>query len=168
MRVPLIVSWAKPDPHHPMQKKLAIPAQSVTHDVVTCVDLMPTILKIAGAKVSEDVVIDGFDISPYFIATEGTHRPQEFLTHFPHKHRDTLFSTYRQKNWKIIYNYASDKWELYNLKLDPFEKTNMVGKQPELALSLATEMVKQLDAQKAVYPTSISSGKEVKPKLGSL
>ena len=168
MRVPLIVSWAKPDSHHPMQKKLAIPAQSVTHDVVTCVDLMPTILKIAGAKISKDVVIDGFDISPYFIATEGTHRPQEFLTHFPHKHRDTLFSTYRRKNWKIIYNYASDKWELYNLKLDPFEKTNMVGKQPELALSLATEMVKQLDEQKAVYPTSISSGKEVKPKLGSL
>ncbi|MBL59096.1 MAG: N-acetylgalactosamine-6-sulfatase [Verrucomicrobiales bacterium] len=168
MRVPLIVSWAKPDPHHPMQKKLAIPAQSVTHDVVTCVDLMPTILKIAGAKISKDVVIDGFDISPYFIATEGTHRPQEFLTHFPHKHRDTLFSTYRRKNWKIIYNYASDKWELYNLKLDPFEKTNMVGKQPKLALSLATEMVKQLDAQKAVYPTSISSGKEVKPNLGSL
>ena len=102
LRVPLIVSWAKSNTHHPMQKNLAIPAKSVEHDVVTCVDLMPTMLKIAGAKIPKDAVIDGFDISPYFTATEGTHRPQEFLTHFPHRHRNTLFSTYRRKNWKII------------------------------------------------------------------
>ena len=106
LRVPLIVSWAKPNPNHPMQKKLAIPEQSVSHDVVTCVDLMPTLLKVAGLKIPKDALIDGFDISPYFTATEGTHRPQEFLTHFPHKHRNTLFSTYRRNNWKIIYNYA--------------------------------------------------------------
>ena len=168
LRVPLIVSWAKPNTHHPMQKNLAIPAKSVEHDVVTCIDLMPTMLKIAGAKIPKDSVIDGFDISPYFTAKEGTHRPQEFLTHFPHKHRNTLFSTYRRKNWKIIYNYASEKWELYNLKLDPFEKTNMVGKQTELGLYLATEMIKQLDAQKAIYPINTISGKEVKPKLGAL
>ena len=166
--MPLIVSWAKPNPRHPMQKNLAIPANSVAHDVVTCVDLMPTMLKIAGAKIPQDAVIDGFDISPYFTATEGTHRPQEFLTHFPHKHRNTLFSTYRRNDWKIIYNYASEKWELYNLKLDPFEKNNLVDEQPEMALSLATEMVKQLDAQNATFPTSTCSGKVVKPKLDSL
>lgn len=168
LRVPLIVSWAKPNPQHPLQKKLTIPAASVEHDVVTCVDMMPTILKIAGVKIPEEAVIDGFDISPYFTATEGTHRPQEFLTHFPHRHRNTLFSTYRRKDWKIIYNYGSETWELYNLKFDPFEKENQVSKQPEVALTLATEMVKQLDAQEAMYPTSASSGIEVKPKLDSL
>ena len=168
LRVPLIVSWAKPNHAHPMQKKLAIPPSSVAHDVVTCVDMMPTILKIAGARMPDGAVIDGFDISPYFTATEGTHRPQEFLTHFPHRHRNTLFSTYRRNDWKIIYNYPSEKWELYNLKLDPFEKSNEVGNHPELALSLATEMVKQLDAQNATYPTRAGSGNEVKPKLDSL
>ena len=168
LRVPLIVSWAKPNPNHPMQKKLAIPEQSVSHDVVTCVDLMPTLLKVAGLKIPKDALIDGFDISPYFTATEGTHRPQEFLTHFPHKHRNTLFSTYRRNNWKIIYNYASEKWELYNLKLDPFEKTNMVSKRHELALSLATAMIKKLDSQNATYPKSTRTGKEMKPNLGSL
>lgn len=168
LRVPLIVAWAKPNPSHPMQKKLAIPAGSVSHDVVTCVDLMPTLLKIAGAKIPEGTVIDGFDIRPYFTATEGAHRPQEFLTHFPHRHRNTLFSTFRREDWKIIYNYGPDTWELYNLKLDPFEKSNLVGERPKLALSLATEMVKQLDAQEALYPTSTLTGKEVKPKLDSL
>ena len=79
-----------------------------------------------------------------------------------------MYSTYRRKNWKIIYNYASEKWELYNLKLDPFEKTNMVGKQPELVLYLATEMIKKLDSKKAIYPRKTISGKQVKPKLGAL
>lgn len=168
LRVPLIVSWAKTNPEHPMQKKLAIPSNSVEHDVVTCVDMMPTLLKIAGAKIPENAVIDGFDITPYFTGREGTHRPQEFLTHFPHRHRNTLFSTYRQKDWKIIYNYASEKWELYHLKSDPFEKSNLIDSKPGIALSLAKEMIKQLDEQKAMYPTSISSGDQVKPNLNSL
>ncbi len=72
----------------------------------------------AGAKMPEGAVIDGFDISPCFTATQGTQRPQELLTHFPHRHRKTLFSACRQKGWKVIYNYASQKWELYNLKID--------------------------------------------------
>jgi len=168
VRVPLIVSWAKRNPKNPMQKNLDIPANSVAHDVVTCVDMMPTMLEIAGAKIPDDAVIDGFDISPYFTGTEGAHRPQEFLTHFPHRHRNTLFSTYRQKDWKIIYSYASETWELYNLKDDPFEKTNVVGNRPELALTLAKKMVKKLDSQKAMYPVSISSGEDVKPNLSTL
>lgn len=168
LRVPLIVSWAKPNHEHPLQKSLAIPANSVAHDVVTCVDMMPTLLKIAGAKIPEAAVIDGYDVSPYFTATEGTHRPQEFLTHFPHRHRNELYSTYRRDDWKIIYSYTSEEWELYNLVHDPFERSNVVGEHPDLARSLATEMVKQLEAQKALYPVSASSGEAVKPKLGSL
>lgn len=168
LRVPLIVSWAKRNPQNRMQKNFAIPANSVVHDLVTCVDMMPTILKIVGADIPGDSVIDGFDISPYFTGMEGTHRPQEFLTHFPHRHRNTLFSTYRRKDWKIIYNYVSETWELYNLKDDPFEKTNMVGERPELALTLAKQMVEKLDSQKAMYPKSISSGKDVRPNLSSL
>ena len=58
--------------------------------------------------------------------------------------------------------------QLYNLKADPFEKTNVVGKRPELALTLAKKMVEKLDSQKAMYPASISSGEDVKPNLSTL
>jgi len=129
---------------------------------------MPTILKIAGASIPEGAVIDGYDISPYFTGTEGTHRPQEFLTHFPHKHQNTMYSTYRHKEWKIIYSYASAKWELYNLTDDPFEKNNLLSKQPERASALAKKMIEKLDSQKAMYPTKLNSRKEVKPDLGKL
>ena len=168
LRVPLIVSWAKRNPENPLQKSFSIPANSVEHDIVTCVDMMPTLLKIAGASLPDGAVIDGFDITPYFTGKEGVHRPQEFLTHFPHRHRNTLFSTYRQEDWKIIYNYAPETWELYNLKDDPFEKTNVVGERPEIALMLAKKMVKALDSQEASYPVSVDSGKAVKPNLGTL
>ncbi|MCR9201135.1 MAG: sulfatase-like hydrolase/transferase [Planctomycetaceae bacterium] len=168
VRVPLIVSWAQPNPQHPLQAKFPIPANSVEHDIVTCVDMMPTLLKLAGANIPTNAVIDGHDISPYFTGTPGTHRPQEFLTHFPHRHRNTLFSTYRQEDWKIVYSYASAQWELYNLVDDPFERRNVVKDHPDRARSLAWQMVQQLDAQSATYPQRISDGQPVKPEIDRL
>ena len=57
---------------------------------------------------------------------------------------------------------------MYNLEDDPFERKNLVGKRPDLALSLAKKLVQQLDSQKAMYPVGISDDKEVKPDLGAL
>ncbi|MEM0925348.1 MAG: sulfatase-like hydrolase/transferase, partial [Planctomycetota bacterium] len=125
LRVPLIVSWAKPDAQHPLQQDLAIPENSVEHHIVTCVDMMPTLLSLAGANLPAGAIIDGHDLCPYFRGSPGTHRPQEFLTHFPHRHHNSLFSTYRKEDWKIIYNYASETWELYHLREDPLERMNL-------------------------------------------
>jgi hypothetical protein len=47
---------------------------------------------------------------------------------------------------------------LCNLKDDPFEKINILCKEPELALKLAKNMVEKLDSPRAMYPESISSG----------
>ena len=168
LRVPLIVSWARRNPQNPLQKQFAVPPNSVEHDIVTCVDMMPTVLRIAGAGIPSDVVIDGHDISPYFKGIPGTHRPQEFLTHFPHRHRNTLFSTFRQNEWKIIYSYATEAWELYNLENDPFERMNLVGEHPDVAKELAEKLVQQLDRQAALYPLSVSDNKVVKPEFSAL
>ena len=165
LRVPLIIAWAKPNPDNPLQKALSIPANSVDHNIVTCVDMMPTMLKVADVCIPEGAVIDGFDIRPYFTGKAGTHRPQEFLTHFPHRHRNTLFSTYREKNWKVLYNYGSSKWELYDLDTDPFEKSNIFGNNPEFSKTIATKMIQKLDEQSALYPVNVESGKSVKPQL---
>jgi len=166
--VPLIVSWAQPNPQNPLQAKFPIPANSVEHDIVTCVDMMPTLLKIAGANIPKNAVIDGHDISPYFMGMPGPHRPQEFLTHFPHRHRNTLFSTYRTEDWKIVYSYASAQWELYNLADDPFERSNVVKDYPDRARSLARQMVEKLDAQDAMYPVTVRDEQPVKPEIDKL
>ena len=90
------------------------------------------------------------------------------MSHFPHKHRNALFSTYRLKNWKIIYNYGPKTWELYNLEADPFEKKNIVTSNPEFARTMAMKMIKKLDFYKAQYPIDVKNQQPVKPDLGKL
>jgi len=164
-RVPLIAAWAKPNPENEFQKALPIKAGSIETDIVTCNDIMPTLLALAGAELPQDARQDGHSLIPYFRGQDGTHRPQDFLIHFPHKHYNTLFSSWRQGDFKIIYNYASATWELYNLKRDPEEKTNVVLQHPERASALARRMVAELDAMRASYPVRLDDGSPIKPNL---
>ena len=168
VRVPLIVSWAKRNDKHPLQQALPIPKASVDHRLVTCVDMMPTFLGTSGIAIPEELVLDGFDVSPYFAGLEGLCRPQDFLVHFPHQHRNTLFSTYRENDWKIIYSYATEKWELYNLVEDPFENDNACDAEPQIALKLARTMLQKLDSQQAQFPVNEKNGAPVRPNLSEL
>lgn len=167
-RVPFIVAWAKPNPEHSMQKKLPIAMNSLDHRLITCVDMMPTLLQLAGAKLPEGKHVDGHDISPYFKGEQGICRPEEFVSHFPHKHRNKMYSTFRQKDWKIIYNYVEESWELYHLETDPTETNNLVRSQPERALSLGMEMIKKLESKNTPFPVDLKKGNPVKPNLKSL
>ena len=167
-RVPLVVAWAKPNPDNVLQKRLSIPAGSVEDDIVTCADFMPTLVRLGGGQIPVGSVIDGKDITPYFRGIPGTHRRQEFLSHFPHKHNNTLFSTYRNGNWKIIYTYQNRHWELYNTALDIGEENDLINAEPQLALNLAQQMIRSLDGLHAQYPIDAETGKPVKPDLRPL
>lgn len=168
LRVPLIVSWAKPNSDNPIQKNFDIPTHSVDHTVVTCVDMMPTILGIAGAKIPKDTILDGVDISPAFLGDSTFKTNSTFTTHFPHKHRNTLFSTHREGDWKIIYNYGSESWELYDLRSDPFEKKNLISEKPETAKEMAAKLIRELDFQNTDYPLDLKTNEPVKPDLGKI
>ena len=74
-------------------------------------------------------------------------------------------TTNREKQWKIIYNYSNEKWELYKLEKDPFEKTDVFARNPEFSRTLARKMIQKLDSMQAQYPVDIKSGKPVKPQL---
>ena len=168
IRVPLIVSWAKPNPENALQREFPIPTRSVDHTVVTCVDMMPTILGLAGTKVPEETILDGVDVSPAFLGHSTFTTDSTFTTHFPHKHRNTLFSTHREGNWKIIYNYGSESWELYDLRSDPFEKKNLISLKPEIGRKIAGKMIQVLDKQGADYPLVLKTNKPVKPDLSKI
>jgi len=168
LRVPLIASWAKLNPDHPLQKEFVIPANTVSHTVVTCVDIMPTILGIAGTQGPKDAVFDGMDVSPEFLGDSTFKRNSTFTTHFPHKHRNTLFSTHRDGNWKIIYNYGPASWELYDLESDPFEKKNLISDKPEIGRKIAGKLIEVLDEQNADYPLDVKTNKAVKPDISKI
>lgn len=167
-RVPMIVSWAKVNPDNPMQKRIKVSSDTIDDRLVTCEDIYPTFLSIAGLKAPKGTIVDGYDISTYFQDSSKTVRPAKFLVHFPHKHANTLFTTFVYKGKKIIYNYGNESWELYDLKADYGEKKNLIKSQPELAMTMAKKMIAELDGMKASYPVDLKTDQPVKPKLDKI
>jgi arylsulfatase A-like enzyme len=141
-RVPLIISWAAPSSGNIFQQTLPIAGGSVEHDLVSVEDIVPTILKTAGASVPD---MDGYDLSPYLRSETGTHRPQKILRHMPHEHRSDYFLWFREGDWKILYRFHTDAFELYNLTEDPDESTDLSSAQPEKVLTMARAMARELD-----------------------
>lgn len=153
-RVPMITAWASPNPANAFQSQLNIPAGSHETDIVSCIDLFPTILGVA--NVSHSNVIDGHDLREYFKGTPGNHRPQELLIHFPHDHNGAwgdYYSVYHEGDYKLIYNYAADSYELYNVVTDVHEDTNLAAGNPGRVMAMARKMARQLHAHGAQWPT---------------
>jgi arylsulfatase A-like enzyme len=166
IRVPLVIGWAKPAPDHPLQRRLPIRPGSVEDDLVVCEDLFPTVAAVAGVTLGHRV--DGQDLSPYLRGIPGTHRPQQWLMHFPHGHNHDHFTVYRQGPWKLIHSYGPKAWELYQLSADLGERRDLVESRPELARALAGEMVKALESHGAQLPVDAETGAPVGPDVAAL
>ena len=163
MRVPMIVGWSKLDGTNSFQQTLPITQGSLEHDIVACWDLFPTIAGITGATYNH--AIDGHDLRPYFQSTPGTHRPQEFLMHFPHPHNHDFFTVLRDGDWKLILNYANDSYELYNLANDISETNNLAASEPARVMQMARKMARQLDAMNAQPPRNTSDNSDHPPLM---
>jgi arylsulfatase A-like enzyme len=144
-RVPLIISWAKPNPDHPMQQSLSIAGGSVEHDIVGIEDIVPTILAIAGV---EPRFTDGYDLSPYLRGETGSHRPQRYLLHYPNgSFPNGQLSWYREGDWKLMYGYEADQFLLFNLADDPTESNDLAASEPARVVTMARAMVRELDSK---------------------
>ena len=154
MRVPFIASWAKPSEKSKIQKKFPI-KQGLLHDEFSSVcDLLPTILEVTDTKAAGDHKIDGNSLWDYFAGKKNVN-PQKFLMHFPHNHRSSYFTAYREKEWKLIYNWTrpqEKRYELFNLTTDPIEKNNLAETEPKMLKSMLAAMKRELDAASAQYP----------------
>jgi len=166
VRVPLIVAWAKVAPEEPLQAALSVPAGSVENDLVVCEDLFATVASVAGVELEHE--IDGRDLTPYLRGLPGTHRPPQFLLHFPHGHNHDFFTVYREGAWKVAYSYGPERWELFDLSVDPSEEHDLVAKEPKRALELARSMLARMKAVGAQLPVSVESGEAVAPELREL
>lgn len=159
-RVPFVVAWAQPNPANPLQQALAIAPNSRRDELISIEDIFDTVLDVA--KVSHTVENDGTSLVPYFIGEPGEHRPQEFITHFPHAHNDNFYSTLRQGNWKIIHRYLNRSWELYDLSTDIGETnnlaTNPTAGNAERLMVMARRLASELHRMGAQFPTEDATG----------
>lgn len=156
-----ITTWT-----HPQR---TIDTGAIEDDLITPPDFMPTLARIGGANIPPGTVIDGHDISAYLQGIPGTHRPQQFVLHFPNgRHNNVLFTTWIDGDWKLIYQYEPKDWQLFNLTYDVGEQEDLLAEHPKLAMAMAKRMIARLDQQKAQYPVDQKSGKPIKPDLSPI
>ena len=120
IRVPYIMKWPK-----------SIPANTVYKNPVSSLDIVPTILELAGGSI-ENKSLTGTNLIPY-VAGKNTERPHDEL-----KWRFTISSAIRLGDWKLVsipdrlpmlYYLPDDPSELNNLSLEQIEKTKLMLKK---------------------------------------
>jgi hypothetical protein len=155
IREPMIVAWAKSDASSPFQSNLTIPTGSRENDLVHISDIFPTVLSVAG--VGFDHNIDGHDLTPYLKSQPGIHRPQSLVTHFPHSHNNSFYSIYHVVDWKLIFNYADESYELYNLATDIGENNNLAATEPARVMAMTRALARELHAMGAQFPQNLNT-----------
>tara|TARA_R110002051_G_scaffold63132_5_gene114958 strand:- start:76343 stop:77836 length:1494 start_codon:yes stop_codon:yes gene_type:complete len=138
IRVPLIARWPA-----------KIKTSSVDSTIVVGQDFFNTFMDIAGLEKTTD----GASLLPIFEGEKLAERG--VLWHLPHyNHQGSKpSSAYREGDWKLIYTYEDEQYELFNLKKDISESKNLAEVNPEKLNDLKDKMNARLTALKAKYPT---------------
>ncbi len=156
MRVPFIASWVTPTDNSIVQGRFPIAQNKIHEQIGTVIDILPTICNLVGISPSQDYKLDGFNLQPQLAGQNNTERKASFLNHFPHgNHRSNYFTSLVNNNWKIIYHYQVEdqaRYELYNLKNDPFEMHNLANENSSQLKEMASLLAKELNHYDALYP----------------
>jgi arylsulfatase A-like enzyme len=155
VRVPCIAYW-------PGKVK---PAENATP--VFTADWFATFAELAGVKTSAPM--DGTTLTPLLQGGQLAARP--IYWHYPHYHPGgaTPYSAVRAGDWKLVHFYENDRVELYDLRSDPEEKTDLAGTQAEKAKSLRAQLDawrKSVGAQVPVPNPDYDPIKDAQPKKG--
>jgi arylsulfatase A-like enzyme len=129
-RVPLLVRWPG-----------KVEAGSTSQALVGAIDLYPTVLDAVGLAKPAGHVVDGVSLLPVLQQTGGLKR-DAYFTWFPHL---IPAVSVRQGDWKLIRRFEPhprypDVLELYNLKEDIGETTNLATKMPDKVKELNTQI----------------------------
>ena len=155
MRVPFIASWVLPNDKAPCQEKTRIAQNRVQQQLGSIIDVYPTLCQVANVSPPEGYVMDGFTLQHQFNDLQNEKRDELFLNHFPHNHRSSYFTSLVYSDWKIIYHYQVDgqpRYELFNLKEDPFESNDVADENSEQLKIMMGKLTSELKNKKALYP----------------
>lgn len=130
-----------------------IPAGTTCDDFCTTMDLLPTMAALLGRRLPDDRAIDGHDIadllrgeaqegSPYeeFYCYYGGQlravRDQRWKLHLPHQYRTLAGRPGGAGGLPAQYEQARIGLELFDLKTDPGESTNVADQHPDIVARL--------------------------------
>ena len=167
VRIPFIAGWGKNSDTTPAQKRTKIDAGKIQLQQATIMDLFPTLLAIADVDMPKGHIYDGYNITTQLAGKKDRKREEQILMHFPHAHNCSYFTTYKDEEWKLIYEYSpktptEPRYRLFNLSVDLNESNDLSSAEPKKLKKMIEKMVKQLDREGALYPQDVQ-GKELRP-----
>ena len=142
VRVPFIVSWPG----------VTRPGTTSTEPVITP-DIPATILDLTGAGPKPGQPLDGVSLAP---ALRGEPLRRDALYwHYPHYHPGgaTPHSAVRAGDWRLVRFYEDGRRELYNLRADEGETTDLAAREPDRVAALTAKLDAWLGAVRAQVPT---------------
>jgi len=160
-RVPLIISWARPNPQNPLQQKLTIEAGSINSTPVICEDYLPTLCHWAGIHAPSIAAeqkwpLDGVNLTGV-IQGQAKLPPRPLIFHYPHFWGPQGIgyqphSAMRLGPLKLIHFYHNDQWELYDLSQDISESNNRFDPDSSEHQQLQQRMIQELEHRNYQLP----------------
>ncbi|MCA9212575.1 MAG: sulfatase [Planctomycetales bacterium] len=159
IRVPFFVKWPG-----------AVTEGTTSAEPITGVDLFPTLCEMMSTPLPEGQICDGRSLVP-ILCGDVKSFDRAIYWHFPaylqaggnwkSEARDPLFRTrpcsiIREGDWKLHHYYEDDGVELYNLRTDIGETTNLAVIEPEKTNGLLTKLRAWRVATKAAEPTELN------------
>lgn len=139
IREPLIVKWPG-----------KIKEGSVSDAIVSSVDFYPTLLEITEAE-KPNQVLDGKSIIPELMNNKfDTERA--IYWHYPVYHHAQPMGAIRKGDWKLVQNFVTGNFSLYNLKADISEAMDMSVVYPEKTAELKQLLKTWQKDVKAEFP----------------
>ncbi len=140
VRVPAIVSWPG-----------RIAAGTVCDTPAITPDWFATFVELAGLPSRE---VDGVSLAPLLLG-KGPIAPRPLFWHDPHYHPGgaTPYSAVRDGDWRLVEFFEDGRAELYHLKDDVGEKTDLASAKPEKAAELRKKLEEWRDSVGAQRPS---------------
>lgn len=143
VRVPWIVHWPG----------VTKPGSTSDTPIISC-DLYPTLVEACGLKVPAVHKVDGVS---FVSALKGGPAPvrDAIFWHYPHYHPGgaTPYSAVRLGDWRLVEFFETGKVELYNLKDDIGEQTDLSAREPERTANLHAKLKAWRESVGAQLPT---------------
>ena len=154
IRVPMIVKWpgvTKPG--------------AVAEQYVIIEDFFPSLLEIAGiANHKSGQPLDGKSFVPILRDAAWRDQQRALIWHYPNKWQSqdgpgiNYKSAVRQGDWKLIYHMKSRQLELFNIKDDIAEATDLSEKYPDKVKALSSLLSARLREWRSPMPILKSTG----------
>ena len=158
IRVPFIVKWNN-----------VVSEDTRNSSSIMIEDLYPTILDMAGVKnYKVPQTIDGMDIVPLLKGQNSrAFADRSIVWNFPNIWGGSgpginLRCAIRHGDWKLIYNYQTEKKELYNIAEDISENNDVAAANPSKVKELSAMLGKRLREMKAQRPCFTATSKPCK------